>query len=84
MGEDMGFGIGCFPGLPGMGREDAKSKILDGLETACFEIVGRIEQEKESGSNKDLIDLSKALTGLAATWNMIDMRPGTTGWRATE
>lgn len=84
MGEDMGFGIGCFPGLPGTGREDAKTKILDGLETACLEIIGRIEQEKGSGSNKELMDLSMALTGLATTWNMIDMRMGTTGWRATE
>lgn len=77
MNENTGFAIADFPGLFGHPKEDtAARKINDGIQTACLEIVSRIERCKDTSTDKELIDLSMCLSGLVTAWNIASLRAG--------
>ena len=77
MNDVTGLGIGYFTGLnrPTDAETNAR-KINDGVETACLEIVDRINRTKDSATDKELIDLSMCLSGLISAWNLSSLRAG--------
>lgn len=77
MNEDTGFALGTFPASFSQPRMALSvQKIHDGVENACLEILNRIEQKKETATDKELIDLSMCLSGLITAWNLSSLRAG--------
>lgn len=67
--ENIGLGIGSFPEFQPAKNENAQ-KIKEGVETACLEIIARIEQKKDTFNDKELIDLCMALAGMVSAWRL--------------
>lgn len=67
--ENIGLGIGSFPGFE-LAKSENEQKIKGGVETACLEIVARIEQKKDTFTDKELIDMCMALAGMVSAWRL--------------
>lgn len=77
MNEDNGYAIGFWPASSCPTNADTNArKINDGIETACIEIVDRINRTKDTATDKELIDLSMCLSGLITAWNLASLRTG--------
>lgn len=77
MDKTTEFAIGMFPSWSCPTNAEANArKINDGVETACLEIVDRINRTKDSATDKELIDLSMCLSGLITAWNLSSLRAG--------
>lgn len=67
--ENIGLGIGAIPGfIPH--KSENEQKIKDGVETACLEIVSRIERKKDTATDKELINMCMALAGMVSAWRL--------------
>ena len=67
--ENIGLGIGSFPGFA-PAKSENEQKIKEGVETACLEIIARIEQKKDTFNDKELIDMCMALAGMVSAWRL--------------
>jgi len=77
MSNTTDLGLGLFAGWPRpTDTPTTAQKINDGIESACLEIIARIERTKETSADKELIDLSMCLSGLITAWNLASIRAG--------
>ena len=67
--ESMSLGFGSFPEFIPVKSEN-EQKIKAGVETACLAIIDRIEQKKDTATDKELIDMCMALAGMVSAWRL--------------
>ena len=81
MSENTGFSLGLLPDNflhPRMAPN--AQKIHDGVENTCLEILDRIEQKKETATDKELMDLCLCLSGMITAWNLASIHGGYTAY----
>ena len=74
--ENIALGIGTISFGPENRRGENARKINGGIEDACIELVERIQQRKDTATDKELIDLCMALAGMVTAWNLASLHAG--------